>query len=73
MKRELPVTNSSPALSNAMHALVIAAMPEDITTAPRPPSRAVNFSSRMRFVGLVAPCKYDQSSYRQRFDSDSQP
>ncbi len=54
MKREFPATNSSPDRNKAMQALVTAAIPEDMTIAPLPPSNKVNFSSRVRLVGLVS-------------------
>ena len=52
MNREFPDTISSPALQIASTALLIAAIPEPVTTASRPPVSRVIRCSRAWFVGL---------------------
>ncbi len=54
MKRPLPVINSSPDLKRAIQVLLMAAMPEDITTAPFPFSREHILFSKTEFVGFVS-------------------
>ncbi len=54
MKRELPAMNSSPDLKRAMQVLLMAAIPEDMTTAPFPFSREHTLFSKTEFVGFVS-------------------